>query len=110
MLKAIRHGDVLLIPLKAIPSDTALKALPKPVLALGEVTGHSHRMEGAAVLYEAEVFVDPVFDLEVTRVLRVAEESLLRHEEHHTLTVPPGDYAVIPQRDYVPSGWAFVRD
>ena len=105
-----RHGDVMLVPISKLPEK--MTPLPKAVLALGEVTGHSHRMEGgAAVLYETAPFeFDPAFDLEVTRVLRVAEESLLTHEEHKALTIPVGDYAVVPQRDYTPDGWAFVQD
>lgn len=104
-----RHGDVLLLKIEKLPEGG--KPLPKPVLALGEVTGHSHHMEGGtAVLYEVPSFDLEAFDLEVTKVLRVAEESYLRHEEHKALAIPAGDYAVIIQREYSPSGWTYVAD
>lgn len=33
------------------------------------------------------------------RLLRLKERSLLRHEEHSTISLPPGDYVVIQQHE-----------
>lgn len=107
-MKAIRHGDVILVPIEQVPSGKPLDHL---TLALGEVTGHSHRVEGRqALLLEVEPFVQDGFEVEVTRVLQLAEQAYLRHEEHATLEIPAGDYAVITQRDYEPEGWRYVAD
>ncbi|HZO73444.1 MAG TPA: hypothetical protein VFB60_14690 [Ktedonobacteraceae bacterium] len=94
-----RHGDVLIASLPAIPEDAQRQ--PGSVLAYGEVTGHSHRIEtpAAAELWEAngELFLKVI---DVTRVI---------HEEHHPITLPPGTYRVWQQREYVPTPQAFRR-
>ena len=95
-----RQGDVLLIAVDAIPG----RAVPVPrdqgevVLAYGEVTGHRH----AIAEPHAELLALPDQEVE-RRFLRIAgDEARLRHEEHDTITVPPGTYRVIRQREYVP--------
>jgi hypothetical protein len=95
-----RQGDVLLIAVDAIPGGT----VPVPrdqgeiVLAYGEVTGHRH----AITEPHAELLALPDEEIE-RRFLRIAgDEARLRHEEHDTITVPPGSYQVVRQREYVP--------
>lgn len=60
------------------------KKLPHRRLAEGEVTGHCHEAVGVGVaLYETspdEVYLSAPSGAEVT------------HQEHRTVTVPPGDY------------------
>lgn len=88
-----RHGDVFLAEVERIPSSA--RALPHCVLAEGELTGHSHRIEesGAALLYADE---DERF-LEVT-----AEMATLVHQEHAAIPLPRGAYRVWVQREYSP--------
>src|SRR5262249_6734919 len=92
-----RQGDVLVMEVAAIPDDAV--AVPSQagrfVLADGEVTGHAHVVPsgGTALL-----------DDDGERYLRVTGEqgAPLTHEEHDTIVLPPGDYAVVRQREYTP--------
>lgn len=89
-----RQGDVFLVPLESPPSG---EWLPHgPVLAEGEVTGHSHRLERAA---DARVLsgVGGSMILEV-----LGEEATIVHEEHGPVRVPRGLYEVRIQREYHP--------
>lgn len=97
--KVLRQGDVLLVPCERIDAGKKLDHL---TLALGEVTGHSHRIsEGVASLYEQNGIL----------YLRVDSESAaLTHEEHHQIDIPKGDWAVRIQREYEPEGWRYVAD
>ena len=95
-----RQGDVLLIAVAAVPG----RAVPVPrdqgevVLAYGEVTGHRH----AIAEPHAELLVLPDQEIERRFLRIVGDKALLRHEEHDTITLPPGTYQVVRQREYVP--------
>ena len=96
-----RHGDVMIASVDAIPD--AAQAKPSAILARGEATGHSHRIEEAktAELYEldGQLFV---------RV--VAERARVVHEEHAPITLPRGDYKVWFQREYTPQAIRRIID
>jgi hypothetical protein len=97
------------------------------VLAHGEATGHAHAFYPAIDKREGVMpkkAVKPVrlfelknagnyvaFDhsmpprnlewfVKNTRLLRLNERALLRHEEHHLISFPKGDYAIVPQCEY----------
>ena len=96
--KLIRQGDVLLVRVDRIPAGVRPVAREggRLVLAAGEATGHAHAvLESGALLLED--------DLE-ERFLQVLEEGgvTLTHEEHAAVRVPPGEYEVRRQREYVP--------
>lgn len=97
-----RQGDVLIIRKDSVPS-LAPKNIEGPViLAYGEVTGHTHRFENRRA-------VDMIED-GMRRFLAVHEAADLTHEEHATITVPPGNYEVIIQSEYSPQGLRNVAD
>ncbi len=99
MKDGYRHGDVIIIN-SEIPKDaTRVKNRP---LALGEITGHSHRVtKGEFELYEKEGVV----------YMRVVSETAdLVHEEHDTIKLPQGEYEVHRQREYEPKGWRHIQD
>jgi hypothetical protein len=98
----IRHGDVLVAPTTDVPS--ALRRQPSPVLAWGEVTGHSHRIaeSGAAELWRGSR--DELF-LHVT-----AARATLVHEEHRPIVLQQGWYRVWFQREYSPRAVRRVLD
>jgi hypothetical protein len=103
----LRQGDVLLERVDHVPAG--LKTVPlengRRVLAHGEVTGHAHVLEG-----EAELFA-PVDVAELEEMfLRVEAESALVHDEHDTITVPPGDWRVARQVEYSPEAVRQVAD
>jgi hypothetical protein len=92
----VRQGDVLLTRIQERPAGE-WEAIPrqggKTVIALGEVTGHHHRFESESV---CELRAEGVG----TRVVSVSAESLLLHEEHGAIAVPPGLYVVEIQREW----------
>jgi hypothetical protein len=89
-MRQYRHGDLLIVEVASIPAPAT--ASDDHVLAYGEVTGHAHRLDAGAWL----------FQLGETLYFRVPSEARLTHEEHHTITLPAGDYQVVRQREYSP--------
>ena len=96
-----RHGDVLIQKEKALPKTK--RKLQHVILAHGEVTGHSHRIEPlhSANLYETP---DGLF-LEVA-----VSGATVVHEEHHPIELPHGYYRVWRQREYSPEEIRIIRD
>lgn len=102
-----RQGDVLLIPTRTQRSAEATSVARQAgrlILAEGEATGHVHAIDEAL----AELFTE----LDGQLYLRVAAAggAALRHEEHATLTVRPGTYRVVRQREYSPEAIRSVAD
>ncbi len=103
MTVTYRQGDVYL---RAATDEVSGAPVPRDggriVLAYGEVTGHAHAI------------ADPGAELVVTaddvRLLIVEAEVALRHEEHATITIPPGTYEVRQQREYTPTAIRNVAD
>lgn len=95
-LMMFRQGDVLIVRVDSIPGDvTPVKREDgNIVLAHGEVTGHRHRIPSRhANLYRTEMDA---------RYMRVTAPVQLRHEEHTTVKIPPGDYRISLHTEYVP--------
>jgi hypothetical protein len=103
MNKQFRQGDVLLEQVSSLPEG--LKKLDRKIVAYGEVTGHAHRfdckLDTDAILYE---------DDKGNLWVKVAKITPLQHEEHATLTIEPGVYKYIPQREYSPKEIRRVQD
>jgi hypothetical protein len=95
-----RQGDVLLIAVDAIPARAVPVARDQGevVLAYGEVTGHRH----AIAEPHAELLTLPDEEIERRFLRIVGEQAQLTHEEHDSITLPPGSYQVVRQREYVP--------
>ncbi len=91
----VRQGDVLLVPVAAVPADAhpVRRMSGRAVLAEGEATGHAHAIRSSA----ATLLVSGA-----DRYLRVAAPVTLDHEEHAAIDVVPGTYRVVIQREYVP--------
>lgn len=106
-----RHGDVQVQECE----EPAALGLRVPAgergiaLALGEATGHAHRIEesDAAELYDA-----PANDVDGVRYLHVVRTTALRHEEHGPINLAPGWYRIGIKRQYSEDeqGWAPVAD
>lgn len=97
-----RHGDVLIQRIEGAVSGRG-KKLPHRVLALGEVTGHAHRVQesAGALLYR----LGPDLLLEVT-----ADAVTVVHEEHAPIRLERGAYRVWRQREYSPEEIRVIRD
>ncbi len=101
-MKTYRQGDVLIRQVAAIPAASQLgtpDAQNKIVLALGEATGHHHRIENVKV---GEHESARIFSFGAERFLQVMESVALRHEEHSTIQLPPGNYQIAIQIEYTP--------
>lgn len=97
-----RQGDVLIRRIDSLPKQKAVKRT-SGVLVEGESTGHAHRV---AELEKAEVL-----EIQNGLYLHVGEEGVrIVHEEHGDITLPPGDYEVIRQREYSPEAIRNVAD
>lgn len=97
----LRQGDIALIAIDRIPIRA--KAQGHLVLAHGEATGHHHAVYGRATLFRPEGWGSGGW-------LAVEETSELRHEEHHTLTIPPGRYLVAVQVEETAEATQLVFD
>ena len=77
----------------------------KAVFAFGEVTGHTHRVEMSEMLKDAGVTLHMNYNnkagVDVPNAFEVHNESVeLQHEEHDTITLPPGNYVVKIVREF----------
>jgi len=106
-----QQGDVLLKSISSLPKGAKPLSGPK-VLQEGETTGHMHQFDtGAAVrLYLVPPSTEAAFaapapglritEMQGTKYIEVLETSLLRHEEHQPISVPPGLYQMDIVREY----------
>ena len=104
-LRAFRQGDVMFYEL----DEQAVKTLINPreeirykadqdiILALGEVTGHKHRVSSNGVRE---------FRHNNRRFLGVhgVQSALVKHEEHNTIPLPQGNWEVVIEREYEDGG------
>ncbi len=105
--KVYRQGDVLIVAVESLPAklDPVARDKGRVVLAYGEVTGHAHAIKAKG----AALFRDP--KLAAIFMLVSADGPVaLEHEEHDTITLPPGNYEVRHQREYAPGEIRRVAD
>lgn len=100
-----RQGDVIIrrtdidIPASAVQSRDPKDG--RMILAYGEVTGHAHAAVGDADLLELPAEVTERTIQEIERFLEVGTDGArVVHEEHATIELPPGRYAIVRQREY----------
>jgi hypothetical protein len=116
----IRQGDVLLIPIDALPKNATLKAREKAfvVLAYGEVTGHAHVIDDRRATFPAELYdtdrgpalrVGPGSALVHTDRFDTVRDTLQTTQEHGTVLVER-TYRVVNQRQHTPWGEQRVQD
>lgn len=98
-----RQGDILLVAVSQLPSEVVPEQRQGDIiLALGEVTGHAHRIR--AVECHA-------WNIAGQRYLVVDQPVVLSHEEHGAISVAPGVYQVVQQKELDLSGeWRRVVD
>lgn len=127
--QSLRQGDVLLVPVAALPADCT--EVPNDhgriVLAYGEVTGHAHAIADHRVSVDARPGqrAAEVADATIARAqakarllvaptgeryLEVREAVTLSHEEHTAHAIPPGIYKLPQQVEYEPGELRRVAD
>jgi len=94
-----RQGDLLFIKQDTRPV-IALTARQGNSIVAGEATGHAHRLQAGTILAAP----DGALYLDVTRVTQVV------HEEHGPITLDPGLWLVVRQREYAPEAIRRVLD
>lgn len=112
-----RQGDVLLERIGDAPTGLAGAKEP-PTLADGEISGHSHRVYGGAVLFRDDALARDLGEAAYIGTLDVGADATLRHVlpngagtgEHDTIALVSGRYVVTPQREYDPEGDRRAQD
>ena len=93
-MQPIRHGDVLLFPIKSLPKAEIIEHDGTFTIALGEVTGHHHTLYSQKENMTVSKVGDKFF-------VHLSVDTPLRHQEHKEIVIPKGSYAV---------GWETERD
>lgn len=99
-MNQIRQGDLLFLRIPSIPANATV--VQDGVIAKGEASGHAHRLQagsGRLLLMAMGLMY-----------IRAKHEAEITHEEHNTVTLPPGDWRVVRQSEYEPNGWRRVAD
>ena len=99
MLLHYRQGDLLFIRQDTQPA-VDLTARQGNIIVAGEATGHAHRLQAGSIL-EAP---DGTLYLDITQTTHVV------HEEHGPITLEPGLWLVVRQREYRPEAIRTVAD
>ncbi len=84
-----RHGDVLICKVEQIPDGAS--RLSSNIILEGTSTGHAHRLIDGGL-----------HDKDGTIYLSVDEIGQLVHEEHNTIELPAGNYAMTRQQEFDP--------
>lgn len=100
MNKQYRQGDVFFQQIDKLPSKVIENSKHNLVLVYGESTGHGHRLSKGKV-YLAE---------DGAMFLKLSSNAQITHEEHKTIDLPKGYWAVIRQREYTPEAIRTVVD
>ena len=102
-----RQGDVLIVPANKLPAklEPIERENGRVVLAHGELTGHAHAIADK----RATLFRDPKLNAVFLNVSGDASVTL-DHDEHDTISLPPGNYQVIRQVEYTPEALRQVAD
>lgn len=87
--KMYRHGDLLIMQVEQVKG----KHVKGNILEEGEATGHYHRATGNAVTVTVQ---------DDTKYISAPNGAVLTHDEHDTITLPPGRYSVWRQREFNP--------
>lgn len=100
-MKQFQQGDVVLQTIKIPKKDYEI--ITDPIVQHGEHTGHKHalqfrhedkRVDGQCNQWEM------FKEANGTRYLKVNEPTDLTHEEHKTITLPPGEYQIRIVQEY----------
>lgn len=97
MSKAIRQGDIMIVPCKSIPaSATPVEPInDRLIVALGEATGHHHSFphRRGVTLFRDDGAGGALY-------VRADAAVALEHQEHGALVIDKGTHRVIRQRTF----------
>lgn len=89
-MKTIQQGDVVMKSISDFPKGERVldEQMKSKILAYGEVTGHAHR------LADPEDVAVETFRILNVIYMNVKKPTMLNHEEHKTIEIPPGKYEI----------------
>jgi len=114
--KCAAQGDLLIRRIDAIPADAKpIKAEKGSYVVAHSETGHNHVIdERPNVALFASASNDGMISylqvIEATDATETVLEHLRSFETHEPIIIPPGNYEIRRQREYVPEGWRRVED
>jgi hypothetical protein len=94
-----RQGDLLFLRQDG-PAAVKLTTRQSNVIVMGEATGHAHRLQAGTILEAPDG----------TLYLDIPQTTQVVHEEHGPITLEPGCWQVIRQREYQPEAIRTVAD
>lgn len=104
--KEATHGDVIIRKLDKLPDDfESMQVEKEPVLAYGEVTGHSHRLFRMAESGDIGSSAPHILLKTAPsgkKYIDIKESVVCRHQEHDPRVINPGIYEVEIQRELDP--------
>lgn len=102
----LRHGEVMLVPVKAIPTGKIVKK-GDYILAHSK-TGHHHVLEGTG--FEVTELDNGQLFLKVLRATKLTHRKT--HDKHRTIVIPPSTLERYHMVEYNPAADAItvVRD
>ena len=89
-MKAFRHGDIAYRKVAEVKGEKVFEG-KEFILAEGEATGHHHRIKGPKIR---------LYNDNGTRYLDAPRGGVLTHPEHKEITVEPGIYIEIREREF----------
>lgn len=103
------QGDVMFIRVEKIPKNLeAAKAENGLFVVAHSETGHNHVVDSR----NAQMLIDQAN--EFSAYLQVQKDTEVKHlrsfDTHESLLLPPGNYQIKRQREYVPEGFRKVAD
>jgi len=92
--RILRHGDILFREVTDIPKNA--RNIKSDIVAMGEKTGHHHKLVGAFQMYESTE------NGQAVKYIDISQQTRLTHQEHNTLDIPQGKYVIVNEREYDP--------
>lgn len=88
-MKTIQQGDVVMKSIQEFPKGERVldDQMKSKILAYGEVTGHAHRLADADNAVETFRILNVIY-------MNVKRPTMLGHEEHKPIEIPPGKYEI----------------
>jgi hypothetical protein len=114
MAELYAQGDILIerVPDVPMPEVVAGPSAGEGVcLAEGELSGHRHMLWDNVTFFRDDAMArDVPASLYIGHVKVEGAEARLTHDEHATITLPPGTYRVRRQREIGPRDARLVAD
>lgn len=107
------QGDFLIIRIDELPEEVyPCETKDGRYVVAHSETGHDHVMEAENVkMFKVELTDDDaVFELYLSVDEDTAIEHLRSYDTHEALNVPPGNYKIRRQREYISEGWRHAAD